>query len=330
MNKTAVITGIGGQDGFYLSRYLLSKGYEVIGVLRRTSTPNDSRIKDLYCKDFYTEQGDLTDPFSIQTIINKYKPDFFYNLGAMSFVKSSFNQPHLTFSVNTVGVLNCLEAIREFSPHTRFYQATSSEIFGSAIDPDGLQRESTNPKPCSPYGTSKLAAHSLVKVYRESYGLFCVSGILFNHESPQRGFEFVTRKISRYVSSLYLKQQRFKLNLGNLNAFRDFGYAGDYVKAMYLMMQQEKPDDYVVATGETYTVRDFLEEAFFVGGFDDYEPYIHIDPSLYRPSEVNILRGDSSKIRKLGWEPEVKFKQLVRLMVENDIRELSNESKVSI
>jgi GDPmannose 4,6-dehydratase len=343
--KRAIITGIGGQDGGFLSSFLLKKDYQVIGIARRSSVSNEVRFKHLPA-EVVIEQGDVTDSLSLLRLLKQYQPDELYNLAAQSFVKASFDEPSHTFQVNAQGCLNCLEAIREISPHTKFYQATSSEIFGSAysIQTSPIKRgitidsrkekiiggeyriyqdEETTPLPCSQYGVSKLAAHAFVKVYREM-GLFACSGILFNHESERRGFEFVTRKISRYVAGLKLGKQKFKLDLGNLDAYRDWGYAGDYVEAMWLILQYDKADDYVVATGKTHSIREFLIEAFNLIGETDWEKHIWINKDLFRPSEVNLLKGDYSKIKQvLGWMPKTSFKELVKLMVENDIRELS-------
>ena len=321
--KTALITGITGQDGSYLAELLLEKNYRVVGLIRRSSTITTSRISHiLKYSNFILEEFDLTDPSGICSLIDKYKPDELYNLGAQSHVATSFVQPTTTFEVNTVGVVNLLEAIRKLSPHTRFYQASTSEMFGYNYNVDAYgqkyQNEKTALLPQSPYGIAKLASHNLVRIYRSSYNIYACSGILFNHESPRRGENFVTRKITKYLASV--KNQKFyqPLRLGNLNAYRDWGHAKDYVKAMWLMLQQKDPDDFVICTGQTHSVLEFLEKAFSLKNLD-YKNYIVIDPELFRPAEVEYLRGDCSKAKSvMGWSPQISFDDLVKEMVEAD------------
>ena len=363
----AIITGITGQDGSHLADFLLSQNYEVVGIARRTSTDNTSRISRLKENpNLVIESGDITDYSSIVRILQKHSDATeFYNLAAQSHVGDSFKQPGLTWDITGKGCLNILQAIVDLSlqDKIRFYQASSSEMFGASYDESegvsfneperGIQRfkfqnENTKFLPQSPYAISKCAAHYAVRLYREAYGLHGSCGILFNHEGERRGENFVTRKITKWIGE-YLKwfdgcefgtrgiflpedndfvtahgkpltKPEFpKLRLGNLDAYRDWGYAGDYVKAMHLMLQQDKPDDYVVCTGETHTIREFLDVAFSFIGISDWSEYVVIDPQFYRPAEVDYLRGDSSKVRKLGWKPETSFKKLVRMMVEHDI-----------
>jgi GDPmannose 4,6-dehydratase len=322
--KVALVTGVTGQDGSYLAEFLLKHDYSVVGLVRRSSNLNTDRISSiLNVPEFKLEEFDLTDPVSCSGMVQKYKPDEFYNLAAQSHVGTSFSQPNLTFNVNTLGVVNILESIRVFSPATRFYQASTSEMFGYnfSINTNGLkfQNEETPMFPQSPYGAAKLASHNLVRIYRSSYNIYGSCGILFNHESPRRGTNFVTRKITRYIGQLMNGKTHEKLSLGNLSAKRDWGHAKDYVKAMYLMLQAENPDDYVVSTGETYSVEEFLIKAFGVINLN-WKDYVIIDPNLYRPSEVDYLNGDSSKTRKLlNWYPEYTFDQLVEEMVKSDI-----------
>lgn len=343
-NKTALIFGVNGQDGSYLSEFLLDKGYkQVHGVIRRASINNTKERLDLPMSknNFYIIEGDITDASSVSDIIEDTQPDEVYNLAAQSHVATSFKQPAATWNINALGVQNILEAIRRKKANARFYQASTSEMFGSLIDDDGFQRETTELSPNSPYAISKVAAHHNVRLYREAYHMFACSGILFNHESPRRGEGFVTRKISKYVASVRKKvadlykggytgfsvpeavaealDEIGPLKLGNLDAQRDWGFAGDYIEAMWLMLQQDSPDDYVVATGETYSVRQFLDAAFSHIGIDDWKDFVVVDPAFIRPYEVPLLRGDSSKAReKLGWKPRVNFKQLVQMMVDND------------
>jgi GDPmannose 4,6-dehydratase len=323
MNKRALITGITGQDGSFLAELLLEKGYDVFGMIRRSSSFNTARIDHLYqdphepdnrLRLFY---GDLNDSSSLNTILRNTQPDEIYNLGAQSHVRVSFDVPEYTGEVTGLGTVRILEAIRETGIRPRFYQASSSELFGMARETP--QSEKTPFYPRSPYGCAKAYAYYITVNYRESYGLFASNGILFNHESERRGETFVSRKITRAATRIKLGLQS-KLYLGNLDARRDWGYAKDYVKAMWLMLQAENPGDYVIATGETHTVRDFLDQAF--GYLDlDWKPHVEVDPRYYRPAEVDVLLGDYSKAkRELGWEPEVTFPQLVQLMVDHDLK----------
>ena len=327
MNKTAVITGVSGQDGSYLAELLLSKGYKVYGVVRRQANRNNDLIKQLNVE---IVEGDLGDAHSINQIVRKTKPTEFYNLGAQSHVGVSFAQPELTLDITGSGVLRCLEAIKNESPETRFYQASTSELFGSnySIDAEGnrYQDENTPFAPNSPYATAKLYAHNMVRLYRESYGLHASCGILMNHESERRSKDFVTRKITAWFGENLPKLQakvHFKpLRLGNLSAVRDWGYAKDYVEGMWLMLQQDKPDDYMLATGEGHSVEEFLSAVCVQVGFDSerYHKLVYIDPNLYRPSEVPYLCGRYDKAKRvLGWEPKTSFKELVRIMVEHDV-----------
>jgi len=322
MNKVAFITGVSGQDGYYLSKLLLEKGYEVHGTLRRSSTINTSRIDSLISKyknkeNFFLHYSDLLDPSSLNQLIQKTQPDEVYNLAAQSHVAVSFKNPVFSTQTGTLGPLSILEAVKNSSKNIKFYQASSSEMFGG-IDSEKLNEESKF-IPKSPYAASKVFAHQITKIYRESYDLFAVNGILFNHESPFRGETFVTRKITRALGRIYLGLQS-KLTLGNLDAFRDWGFAGDYVKGMWMMMNHDKPDDWVLATGEAHSVREFLEIAFKEVDLN-YEDYVISSEKYYRPNEVNHLLGDSSKAKKhLGWKPETSFKELVKLMVEHDIK----------
>lgn len=321
--KRALITGITGQDGSYLAEFLLQKDYEVFGLTRRTSTPNYERI--LHIQDeINLLPGDLLDQQSLISAISSAKPDEIYNLAAQSFVATSWSQPVLTGEFTALGVTRMLESMRQVRPKAKFYQASSSEMFGMVEAKP--QTEKTPFHPRSPYGVAKVYGHWIAINYRESYNMFTVSGILFNHESPRRGLEFVTRKISHAVAKIYLREQD-QIVLGNLEAKRDWGFAGDYVKAMWLMLQQEKPDDYVIATGVNHSVGEFAKEAFSVIGIDNWKKYIKSSKEFKRPAEVDFLIGDASKARKvLGWEPEVDFKSLVKMMVESDIK-LQQESK---
>ena len=314
--KKALITGITGQDGSYLAEFLLEKGYEVYGMVRRASTENFERI-DHIRKDLKLIQGDLLDQLSLIKCLEDVLPDEIYNLAAQSFVPTSWSQPVLTGEFTAMGVTRLLEAMRMISPKAKFYQASSSEMYGKVLEVP--QNEDTPFYPRSPYGVSKVYGHHITVNLRESYDLFAVSGILFNHESPRRGKEFVTRKITDGVAQIKMGLSK-ELRLGNLDAERDWGYAGDYVKAMWLMLQQEEPKDYVIATGETHSVKEFVEKAFAHVGLD-WEEFVKIDPAFIRPAEVDQLLGDSSKARKeLGWEREVSFDQLVHMMVDADIR----------
>lgn len=314
----ALITGITGQDGSYLAELLLAQGYDVLGMVRRTSTINFDRIR--HFQDQVTlVQGDLLDQVSLINILDEYKPDEVYNLAAQSFVPTSWQQPVLTGEFTALGVTRILDAIRLVNPKIRFYQASSSEMFGKVQEVP--QRESTPFYPRSPYGVAKVYGHWITINYRESYGLFACSGILFNHESPRRGLEFVTHKITNSVTRIKLGLQT-ELRLGNLDARRDWGFAPDYVRAMWMMLQQDHPDDYVIATGETHSVQEFCEEAF--GYLDlDWRQHVVQDERYMRPAEVDLLVGDASKAgRKLGWEPTVTFKELVRIMVDADLEAL--------
>ncbi len=321
--KKALITGITGQDGSYLAEFLLEKGYEVIGMVRRTSTVNFDRIKHIQEKVTIVP-GDLLDQVSLIEILQEHRPQEVYNLAAQSFVPTSWNQPVFTGEVTALGVTRLLDAIRIVDPEIRFYQASSSECFGKVRE--SPQNEETPFYPRSPYGVAKVYGHWITINYRESYNIFACSGLLFNHESPRRGLEFATRKISYGAAKIKLGLAN-ELRMGNLEARRDWGYAGDYVRAMWLMLQQEKPDDYVVATGEAHSVRDFLEEAFGYLSLD-YRDYVVVAPQFIRPAEVDYLVGDATKAREvLGWEPTVSFPQLVRMMVDADLTLLSGEKK---
>lgn len=313
--KRALITGITGQDGSYLAEFLLEKGYNVIGMVRRTSTVNFSRISHI--QDQITlVSGDLLDQSSLIYILEKYQPDEVYNLAAQSFVPTSFEQPVFTGEVTALGVTRLLEAIRIVNPKIKFYQASSSEMFGKAREVP--QNENTPFYPRSPYGVAKLYAHWITVNYRESYGIFACSGILFNHESPRRGLEFVTRKVTYNAAKIKLGLAE-ELRLGNLDARRDWGFAGDYVKAMWLMLQQPEPDDYVVGTGETHSVRELCELAFGYLGLD-WKKYVVQDPALFRPADVDLLVADATKARtKLGWKPTVTFEELIKMMVDADL-----------
>ncbi|HNT23737.1 MAG TPA: GDP-mannose 4,6-dehydratase [Anaerolineales bacterium] len=318
---TALITGITGQDGSYLAELLLSKNYKVIGMVRRSSTLTFERIQHLQ-DDIEIIQGDLHDQSSLMDLLEQHKPDEIYNLAAQSFVPTSWNQPVLTGEVTGLGVTRMLEAVRLISPKTRFYQASSSEMFGKVREVP--QRETTPFYPRSPYGVAKMYGHWITVNYRESYNLFSVSGILFNHESPRRGLEFVTRKITYGAARIKLGLAK-ELRLGNLEARRDWGFAGDYVEAMWRMLQADQPDDFVVGTGETHSVREFCEKAFGHLGMD-YEQYVVVDPRFYRPAEVDLLVSDPSHAKNvLGWQPQVNFEGLVRMMVEADIKRLGKE-----
>ena len=313
--KKALITGITGQDGSYLAELLLSKGYEVTGMVRRASTETYERIQHIR-DQIRLEQGDLLDPHSLVTVMEKVEPDEIYNLAAMSFVPTSWSQPVLTGEFTGLGVTKVLEAMRKVCPKAHFYQASSSEMFGRVVETP--QSEKTPFYPRSPYGVAKVYGHFITVNYRESYNLFAVSGILFNHESPRRGKEFVTRKITDAVARIKTGKQK-ELRMGNLDAKRDWGFSGDYVRAMWMMLQQEKPEDYVVATGETHSVREFLQIAFSHVGLN-YEDYVVIDPEFIRPAEVDLLLGNPTKARtQMGWKPEVSFEQLVQMMVDADM-----------
>ncbi len=331
MSKRALITGITGQDGSFLTELLLGKGYEVYGMIRRSSSFNTARIDHLYRDPHEPDTrlrllyGDLNDSSSLNTILRQVQPDEIYNLGAQSHVRVSFDVPEYTAEVTGLGTVRILEAIREVGIRPKFYQASSSEMFGKAVETP--QNEGTSFYPRSPYGCAKVYAFWTTVNYRESYGLFACNGILFNHESERRGETFVSRKITRAATRIKVGLQD-KLYLGNLDARRDWGHARDYVEAMWLMMQAPEPDDYVIATGETHSVKEFLDEAF--GHLDlDWKKYVEIDPRYYRPAEVDSLVGDAGKARRaLGWEPEVDFTSLVRLMVDHDL-ELAGREKAA-
>ena len=327
MGKIALVTGVTGQDGAYLTEFLLEKGYNVHGIIRRSSSFNTGRIEHLY-HDAHEKGykltlhfGDLTDSSNIRKIIESVNPDEFYNLGAQSHVRVSFDQPEYTVDVVALGALRALEAIRDYQENSgnqvKFYQAGSSEMFGKVLETP--QNEKTPFYPRSPYSCGKVYAHWQTVNYRESYNMFAVNGILFNHESPRRGETFVTRKITRAATRIKLGLQN-KLYLGNLDAKRDWGFAGDYVKAMWLMLQQEKPDDYVISTGKTYSVKHFLEKVFSALELD-WRDYVKIDSKYFRPAEVELLLGDSSKAKKmLSWQPETSFEELVKMMVDSDMK----------
>ena len=320
--KTALITGINGQDGSYLAELLLSKGYRVAGIVRRSSTETQQRIEHIRSKiEIY--QADLLDQSSLAKVLADVQPDEVYNLAAMSFVPTSWQQPVLTAEFTAVGVTRMLEALRQSCPTAKFYQASSSEMYGKVLEVP--QSENTPFYPRSPYGVAKAYGHYITVNYRESYSLFACSGILFNHESPRRGLEFVTRKITDAVAKIKLGLQS-ELRLGNLDARRDWGFAGDYVRAMWLMLQQDTADDFVIGTGETHTVREFVEIAFNHVGLD-HQKYVVVDPKFYRPAEVDLLLGDPTKAMKtLGWKPDVSFNQLVTMMVDADLKLHSKES----
>lgn len=317
--KTALITGVTGQDGSYLAEFLLGMGYRVVAMVRRTSTINFDRIKHIQDK-IELVQGDLLDQSSLMEIIREHQPGEIYNLAAQSFVPTSFTQPVLTGEFTALGVTRMLEAIRHVKPDARFYQASSSEMFGKVVEVP--QRETTPFHPRSPYGVAKVYGHWITINYRESYNLFACSGILFNHESPRRGLEFVTHKVT-YAAARIKKGLQNELHLGNLDARRDWGFAGDYVRGMWMMLQHDKPDDYVLATGETHSVKELCQVAFERVGLD-WEKHVVVDPRFYRPAEVDLLIGDPAKAgRILGWEPKVTFRGLVEMMVDADVEALS-------
>lgn len=330
--RTALITGITGQDGSHLTEMLLERGYEVHGIIRRASTFNTQRIDHLY-KDPHDPEarmrlhyGDLTDGSQIARIIRSIQPDEIYNLGAQSHVAVSFSQPEYTGDVDGLGVIRLLEAIRDAEVDTRLYQAGSSEMFGNSPP---LQSETTEFRPRSPYAAAKVYAHWLVANYREAYGLHASNGILFNHEGERRGETFVTRKITRAVAHIVAGEQS-SLYMGNLDAIRDWGYAKDYVKAMWMMLQADEPDDYVIGTGEAHTVREFCQKAFGLVGLH-WEPFVKIDPVYFRPTEVEHLQADSTKAQtKLGWKPEIRFDELVSLMLEHDLKEVGLDLPTAI
>ncbi len=320
--KRAVITGITGQDGRYLSQFLAGKGYQVFGVVRGQANPKAQVVLDEN-PGLELVEGDLRDLSSLIAVVEQVQPDEVYNLGAISFVQLSFKQAELTAEITGLGVLRMLEAVRivggsENNP-IRFYQASSSEMFGKVRETPQNERTSFHPR--SPYGVAKVFGHHITVNYREAYGLHASSGVLFNHESERRGLEFVTRKITNSLARIKLGLQK-RITLGNLDSARDWGYAGDYVEAMWLMLQQDQPDDYVIATGETPTIRDFLDVAFRIAGYEDWGPYVSHDTRFDRPAEVDLLMGDASKAHeRLGWKPRVTFEELVRIMYESDLKE---------
>ncbi len=319
MSRRALITGITGQDGSYLADLLLANGYEVVGMVRRSSAPNLWRIEHLLDR-VTLKPADLLDQLSLIRLIDEVRPDELYNLAAMSFVPASWDQPLLTGEYNAQGVTRVLDAIRKVDPAIRYYQASSSEMFGKASEVPQTERTPFYPR--SPYGVSKVYAHYITVNYRESYNLFAVSGMLFNHESPRRGLEFVSRKVADGVARIKLGLSR-TLSIGNLEARRDWGFAGDYVRAMWLMLQQERPEDYVIATGISHSVRELVEIAFAHVGLD-WQQYVRVDPGLLRPAEVDHLLGDASKARaELGWTTSVGFRQLVEMMVDADLERLA-------
>lgn len=317
--NTALITGITGQDGSYLAEFLLKKGYRVVGLARRTSTEPFERIAHLL-PDIELVQADLIDQSSLSSAVRSVKPTEVYNLGAQSFVPTSWSQPLLTAQVTALGVTKMLEAIREVDDSIKFYQASSSEMYGKVLETP--QKETTPFYPRSPYAVAKAYGHYITVNYRESYGMFAVSGILFNHESPRRGLEFVTRKVTDGVAKIKLGLEK-ELRLGNLDARRDWGFAGDYVEAMWLMLQQDTPDDFVIATGKTFSVKELVEAAFGRVGLN-WEDHVVIDPKFVRPAEVDLLLGDYSKAREvLGWEPKTSFVEMINMMVDSDLERLS-------
>jgi len=324
MTKCALITGVTGQDGSYLAESLLAKGYRVAGMVRRTSTINFDRIRHIQ-NDIEIVQGDLLDQMSLVDILSEHKPDEVYNLAAQSFVPTSWKQPVLTGEFTALGVTRVLEAIRIVNPGIRFYQASSSEMFGKVMEVPQTERTPFYPR--SPYGVAKVYGHWITVNYRESYNLFACSGLLFNHESPRRGLEFVTHKVTHGAARIKLGRAD-ELRLGNLDARRDWGYAGDYVQAMWLMLQHEQPDDYVIATGETHSVRELCEVAFQHVGLN-YQDHVVQDQRFFRPAEVDLLVGDYSKAgRVLGWEPTMTFKELIQMMVETDLEAIRNGREV--
>lgn len=319
----SLITGITGQDGSYLAEYLLQFGHEVIGLSRRTSTDNTCRLTNvLNNKNFTLIEGDITDYLSVSKIIDKYQPDHIYNLAAQSHVGTSFEQPAYTWSVNAIGPMNILESVRRLSPDSRVYQASTSEMFGDNFNENNYQDETTPFNPNSPYGIAKLAAHEMVRMYRTAYNIFAVSGILFNHESPRRGENFVTRKITKYISGIVNSPRHptdaKKLYLGNLDASRDWSHVLDMVHGMFLMLDQDEPHDYVLCSGETHTIREFLDIAFSYVNLN-WNDFVEIDPKFFRPCEVEYLCGSYKKARnELGWSPKINFENLVHEMVDSD------------
>jgi GDPmannose 4,6-dehydratase len=323
-NKRALITGITGQDGSYLAEFLLNKGYEVFGLIRRTSTVNFERIKHIQ-DNIELISGDLLDQNSLINAIKESNPDEIYNLASQSFVPTSWKQPVFTGEATALGVARVLEAIRAVNLKIKFYQASSSEMFGKAREVP--QTEKTQFYPRSPYGVAKLYGHWIAVNYRESYNIFCCSGILFNHESPRRGLEFITRKVTNAAAKIKLGLSN-ELRLGNLDAKRDWGFTGDYVRAMWLMLQQDKPDDYVISTGITHSVRDLVQIAFDYVNLN-WKDYVIVDPKFVRPAEVELLLGDSTKaLKKLGWAPETSFEELIKMMIDADLERIENDIKL--
>ena len=328
--KKALITGITGQDGSYLAELLLSKGYQVHGLVRRSSTFNRERIDHLRNNEsdsiFFLHYGDLSDSGNIFSIVKKIDPDEIYNLGAQSHVRISFDIPEYTMNIVGLGAVRLLESIVQLNPKIKFYQASSSEMFGKAREIP--QNENTPFNPRSPYGIAKVFAHNVTSNYRDAYGIFACNGILFNHESPRRGENFVTKKIVKGVADI-VAGKIDKIYLGNLDARRDWGYAPEYVEAMWRMMQKDKSGDYVIATGETHTIREFVGEAFKLAGINDWEGYIAIDERYYRPTEVDVLVGDYAKAsRELGWTPKIKFKELVKIMLDEELKKNDTDKKI--
>ncbi|MBD0379778.1 GDP-mannose 4,6-dehydratase [Paenibacillus sedimenti] len=324
--KTALITGVTGQDGSYLAEFLLEKGYKVYGLRRRTSTPNYENVEHIKDKIHWIS-GDLTDLASLIEAVRISQPDEVYNLAAQSYVAASWPQPLTTGQITALSVTNMLEAVRIIKPDARFYQASSSEMFGKVVETP--QTETTPFYPRSPYGVAKVYGHWITVNYRESFNMFACSGILFNHESPRRGLEFVTRKVTDAVARIKLGQQK-ELRMGNLDSLRDWGFAGDYIKAMWLMLQQDEPDDFVISTGEMHTVKELLEVAFSYVGLN-YEDYVVIDQAFVRPAEVDLLLGDCSKAKeKLGWRLEVSFKELIHMMVDSDLKKVEAENRAKL
>jgi GDPmannose 4,6-dehydratase len=332
--KKALVTGVTGQDGSYLAEFLLKKGYEVHGIMRRASTFNTGRLEQIYQdphvvgRRFHLHYGDLADANTIRRLLYKIQPDEIYNLGAQSHVRVSFDIPEYTANITGLGVLRMLEAMKDFEEHTgkkvRFYQASSSEMFGAAPPP---QNENTPFHPRSPYGVAKVFAFDTVRNYREAYGIFAANGILFNHESERRGETFLTRKVTRGIARILAGLDK-KIYLGNLKARRDWGYAPEYVEAMYLILQQPEPDDFVIGTGKSHSVKEFVEAAFRAVGIEDWKKYVEIDPRYYRPSEVDNLVADATKAKeKLGWQPKVDFETLVKKMVKHDLLQLGLRDK---
>jgi len=329
-SKTAFITGVTGQDGSYLSEFLLRKGYIVHGLIRRSSTFNTERIDHLYQDPhekkpkFFLHLGDVTESSTLYKVLEKIRPDEIYNLAAQSHVRVSFDLPEYTFDTVAGGTMRLLEAIKDLKLNSKFYQASSSEMYGNSKAP---QSELTPFNPRSPYAVAKLAAHQAAINYREAYGMFTSCGILFNHESPRRGETFLTRKVTRAVANILSGNQKY-LYLGNLDAKRDWGFAPEYVKAMWMMLQQKKPNDFVIATGETHSVSEFVELAFGLAGLN-WKRHVKIDPRYFRPTEVDELRGDATKAKEiLSWTPKVKFKQLVKIMVNSDLKQIGNKFRI--